>query len=120
GSKSALLRVRGIGEKKAGDLGERFLAEVASYCGNHGLTLNKDAPPKDDRRAAATESRKPNDAKAMAFEMFARGEGLSEVATRTERALSTVCGYLVEFIHSRKLARVDAWVDEVTYQKVAK
>jgi ATP-dependent DNA helicase RecQ len=119
GSKSALLRVRGIGEKKSADLGERFLAELASYCSSHGLTLNNDAPLKDDRRPAPTESRKPNDAKATAFEMFARGEDLSAVAARTERALSTVCGYLVEFIHARKPERVDAWVDDATYIKVA-
>jgi ATP-dependent DNA helicase RecQ len=118
GSKSALLRVRGIGEKKSADLGDRFLAELASYCSSHGLTLNNDGPLKEDRRHASTESRKPNDAKTTAFEMFARGEDLSAVAARTERALSTVGGYLIEFIHARKPERVDAWVDDATYTKV--
>jgi ATP-dependent DNA helicase RecQ len=120
GSAGALLGVRGIGEKKAADLGERFLGVLASYCQSHGLPLNHDIPTKDDRRrTASSELRKPNDAKALAFEMFTRGEGLSEVAARTERASSTVCGYLVEFITVRKPERVDAWVDNETYRKVA-
>jgi len=120
GSPGALLGVRGIGEKKAADLGERFLDELASYCNTHGLTLNNDAAPSDARRRQApAEAGKPNDAKATAFNMFARGDNLPEVAARTGRALSTVSGYLVEFIHLRKPARVDAWVDDGTYSKVA-
>lgn len=120
GSAGALLRVRGIGEKKAADLGERFLGELAAYCTSHGLTLDNDVPEKDDRRRTArSEPRKPNDAKAIAFEMFARGESLLEVAARTERAQSTVCGYLVEFIQLRKPEHVTAWVDDETYEKVA-
>ncbi|HEY2383686.1 MAG TPA: DNA helicase RecQ [Terriglobia bacterium] len=120
GSASALLHVRGIGEKKAADLGERFLGALGEYCKSHGLTLNNDVPAKDDRkRTAPSEPRKPNDAKAIAFEMFARGESLQEVAARTERASSTACGYLVEFIKARKVERVDAWVDGETYIKVA-
>jgi ATP-dependent DNA helicase RecQ len=43
GSKNALMEVRGIGERKAADLGDRFLKELASYCGTHGLMLNNGA-----------------------------------------------------------------------------
>jgi ATP-dependent DNA helicase RecQ len=119
GSTSALLRVRGIGEKKAADLGARFLGELASYCQSHGLTLNNDVSEKGGRRrTAVSEPQKTKDSKAVAFEMFGRGEGLPEVAERTKRALSTVCGYLVEFIQLRKPQHVTAWVDDETYEKV--
>jgi ATP-dependent DNA helicase RecQ len=117
GSTNALLRVRGIGERKAADLGEQFLAEIASYCDAHGLELNNSTGEKQERSRPA-ESRKPNEAKAAAFEMFAQGESLQQVAAQTERAPSTACGYLVEFIHSRKPERVDSWVDDEAYRKI--
>src|SRR5215471_16798477 len=40
GSSKALLRIRGIGERKSADLGAQFLGAIASYCQEKGLSLN--------------------------------------------------------------------------------
>ena len=39
GSAAALLGIRGVGERKLADLGERFLDHIASYCRAKGLAL---------------------------------------------------------------------------------
>jgi ATP-dependent DNA helicase RecQ len=40
GSAAALLNVRGVGERKLADLGERFLEEISSYCRVNRLPLD--------------------------------------------------------------------------------
>ena len=39
GSPGALLTVRGVGERKLADLGQRFLEQIKAYCREHGLPL---------------------------------------------------------------------------------
>ena len=107
GSLLGLRRIRGVGERKAADLGPRFVEAITSYCASRGLPVSAEPP------------RKSNDAKATAFEMFSRGESIQRVAEKAERAPGTVCGYLVEYIQSRPDARLDAWVDEETVSRVA-
>jgi ATP-dependent DNA helicase RecQ len=40
GSAAAFLSVRGVGERKLADLGQRFLDHIASYCRANGLSLD--------------------------------------------------------------------------------
>ena len=40
GSPAALLRVRGVGERKLADFGQRFLEVIASYCYDNRLPLD--------------------------------------------------------------------------------
>jgi ATP-dependent DNA helicase RecQ len=40
GSPAALLRVRGVGERKVADLGQRFLEEIVTYCRENRLPLD--------------------------------------------------------------------------------
>jgi ATP-dependent DNA helicase RecQ len=40
GSAAALLNVRGVGERKLADLGQRFLEQIASYCRANALPLD--------------------------------------------------------------------------------
>jgi ATP-dependent DNA helicase RecQ len=115
---NALLRVRGVGERKLEDLGPRFLQMIASYCISHGLTLDEGGS-KSDVSAARVQPRKTNESKAAAFEMFARGESIAKIVEKTGRAHSTVCAYLVEFIQNRPSTSLDAWVDNETYRQVA-
>jgi ATP-dependent DNA helicase RecQ len=37
---SALLSVRGVGEKKVADLGQRFIEEIVTYCRENRLALD--------------------------------------------------------------------------------
>jgi ATP-dependent DNA helicase RecQ len=44
-SAAALLNVRGVGERKLADLGNRFLEEITSYCRTKGLALDMRGNP---------------------------------------------------------------------------
>jgi ATP-dependent DNA helicase RecQ len=115
GSSDALMTVRGVGEQKVADLGPSFLEAISEYCKSHDLTVNTSG----NHRATRKRSQDRGNAKRRALEMFANGESLEQVAKTTERAVSTVCGYLVEFLQSRPAQPVDPWVTADTYSKVA-
>jgi ATP-dependent DNA helicase RecQ len=40
GSSGAMLNIRGVGERKLADLGERFLEVIVSYCRQNRLPLD--------------------------------------------------------------------------------
>ncbi|HME99474.1 MAG TPA: DNA helicase RecQ [Terriglobia bacterium] len=115
GSPEALLGIRGVGERKVADLGPRFLEAIAGYCKSHGLPLNTTSNGPTGRK----KSKDRGDAKQKAFELFAQRESLEHVAEATDRAVSTVCGYLVEFIQTHPAQSVDSWVTSDAYGKVA-
>ena len=85
GSKVALLGIRGVGERKLADLGQRFLELIATHCRANGLPLDTALGSRPRRERI----RKPNDAKETAFELFANGASVEQVTTRTGRTVST-------------------------------
>src|SRR5207249_11463616 len=106
---AALLKVRGVGQRKLADLGQRFLQVIADYCSSNGLALGA------DNRS----TRQPSEMKAAAFELFKKGNSVEQVATATGRAEGTVWAYLAEFIESHPSAQLDPWVNEEAYRAVA-
>ena len=50
GSRAAFLDVRGVGERKLADLGDRFLEEISSYCRVKGLSLDAGTRSDVDRK----------------------------------------------------------------------
>ena len=115
GSAAALLNVRGVGERKLADLGQRFLEHIASYCRAKDLPLDVafGTLPRRER------NRKPTDTKETAFELFAKEATVEQVTAITGRALSTIWGYLAEFIQTHRPERLDSWIDQRTYRAVA-
>ncbi len=55
-----------------------------------------------------------------AFEMFAKGCSVTQVASAVDRAPSTTLQYLVEYIQEKRPESIEDWVDEATYRRVAK
>jgi ATP-dependent DNA helicase RecQ len=115
GSPTALLGIRGVGERKLADLGQRFLELIATYCRANGLLL--DASPSSPARRERV--RKPNDTKETAFELFAKGASIEQVAAKTGRVIGTTWGYLAEFIQIHRPARLDPWIEPKTYRVIA-
>jgi ATP-dependent DNA helicase RecQ len=115
GSPSALLGIRGVGERKLADLGPRFLELIATYCRTNGLPLDAAIGSRPQRQRM----RKPNDTKETAFELFAKGASVEQVAAKTGRVLGTTWGYLAEFIQIHRPARLDPWIEPKTYRAVA-
>ena len=115
GSRTTFLNVRGVGERKMADLGQRFLEHIATYCRAHDLPLDAAAGGRPRRERAS----RPNDTKQAAFELFAKGASVEQVTAATGRALGTTWGYLAEFIETRRPQRLDPWLDPDTYGAVA-
>jgi ATP-dependent DNA helicase RecQ len=128
----ALLMVKGIGESKARAFGEDLLAVVASQAQAQGLQLGGSlAVPRAksslgpvpaapavaavQAQAASATSRSQRDA---AFQAFRDGLPLEEVAAATGRALSTVEGYLMEFIQEESVDTPEPWVPRETFERV--
>ncbi len=132
-SPRSFLVVRGVGEKKLADLGPRFLEEVAQYCAAHGLARDvgidghgpargaPSAPRTADGPAGAPgpPARRPNPARDAAFDLFAAGTPIPEVAAAVERAESTAWTYLSDFVVERRPETIGAWVDDASRARVA-
>jgi len=106
GNAAALGRIRGVGERKLADPGPQFLAGIADYCTARGLALD-----------TGETARLP--ARTRAFEMFSRDAGVEEVAATVGRALSTVWGYLAEFVAGQPAHALDAWIEPDVVRAVA-
>ena len=115
GSASALLGIRGVGERKLADLGPTFLELIANYCRAQELPLDAALSSRPHRERV----RKPTDAKETAFELFANGTSVEQVTTRTGRALGTTWGYLAEFIQNRRPEGLEPWINQKTYRAIA-
>jgi len=122
GSRDALRRVRGVGDRKLADFGARFTAEITGYCREHALEIEPVPARRNDARsedAAFAANKKLNPARETAFEMFAQGRSVSDVAAEVQRARSTTLQYLVEYIQAKRPESIEAWVDQDTYRTVA-
>jgi len=105
----AFLSVKGVGERKQADLGERFVGLIAAYCKEHHLT-------------SAGEARRINPAadaaRNEAFGLFEQGKSLDDVALVTSRAPGTVAAYLEQYIEEQQPESVEPWVPADIYDRV--
>jgi len=115
---ATLRQVHGIGEKRLADFGTELTALIDAYCRQHGLACDNDQTlsPRGD---AAASKQNASTAKNAAFALFAQGRGIEYVAKSIERAKSTTAEYLGQYIAEQCPAKIDAWVDEATYRRVA-
>ena len=113
-----LRQAPGIGERRMADFGPELIALIDAHCREHGLTCDAVLPA-----SSGPEPPHPPTpvapAKKQAFALFAHGHGIDHVAQAIGRARSTTCGYLAEYIAERRPERIEAWVDEPTYRRVA-
>lgn len=107
--------VRGVGEKKLADLGDRFVEVIGDYCQQNDL----EADVAGIVRPARSRQGKQNSLKQRAIEMFAEGASVAEVVSATGRAPSTVAGYLADYIFAHRPASIDNWVPNAVYERVA-
>ncbi len=111
--------VHGVGEKKLADLGPRFIAAIVTYCAENELELDQAESGSSGPAIVVPKNSRPNPQRDKAMTMFSVGASIDVVAGATERALSTVSGYLVQYIEMHKPRSVKPWVDEATYEIVA-
>ena len=115
GSATVLLDIRGVGERKLADFGQRFLERIANYCRAQNIAMDviHREPARRERIS------KTADTKEQAFELFMKGASVEQVAALTGRASSTSWGYLAEFVQTYRPERLDTWIGPKIYRAVA-
>jgi len=109
----ALRGVRGIGEVKARDLGDRLLSALQAGAAEQGLALGA-APEAPSRTTPA----RPNATRETAFAAFAEGRSIAEVAAATGRSPGTIEGYLLDFIGHTGRTDPAPWLDADRYRAI--
>ena len=92
----ALLRISGVGERKADAYGPTFIAEITAFVSETGVipqTLPKRQEPPARRQSMTATAR-------TSLGLFNQGLGLAEVARERGLAVATVEAHLVEAIES--------------------
>ena len=108
---AAFLRVKGVGQKKLESFGERFLAAIAQHGERNGLAAvaATKAPPREPV-VVAEDGPVRAAARAEAAALFRAGAGIDDCVSQIGRAMSTVVGYLVEWIAEERPASIAPWV----------
>ncbi len=112
-------QVQGVGEKKLADYGAAFVGLISDHCRAHGLTSDVTPPPPKPAPRPAEPPAGPSMAAVASFGYFRQGLSVEEVARRMDRAVSTVRGYLVDFIRHEKRSDAAPWVTAATVERVA-
>jgi ATP-dependent DNA helicase RecQ len=120
GSMATFSHIKGVGRAKLEQFGERFVEGIVEFCSGNSMAM--DVGMGSRPRPALAASREPvvsmTDSKKKAFEMFARGMGLDDVAAAIGRAKSTTSDYLLEFVEVKKPTDIGPWVGEADRAKI--
>ncbi len=114
-SVEAMATIKGIGDRKLADLGQRFVDAIKGYCRQHGLTPGPSLGASTQPRLEPSHG----SAKAAAYRLFEQQRPLEEVARATGRSLSTVASYLEDYVAEERPESVAAWVSDDVYERVA-
>jgi ATP-dependent DNA helicase RecQ len=102
------LDVHGVGQQKAADFGERFLACITEFC--HGKCIETDISPEQAVQPTPTQDALPSAGALKSFSLFEQGDSVEEVAEKLDRALSTVNGYLESYVRFRGITDLSPWI----------
>lgn len=103
--------VRGIGERKLADFGEPFLQAIVEYCAQHGVSTDVTPPAALKAPTSGPKSGAIGASSLAAFEFFRQGLSVEEVARQMNRAVSTVNGYLNDYLRHEKVSDPTPWVE---------
>ncbi len=114
---AGLEKIRGIGEKKRNDFGPRFVQAIVEYCAGQNLKANQPGlvPTIEIVRPRQTNS---NAMRMKAQGMFRGGASIDRVMKATDRARSTVTGYLADLIEETGTQNIERWVDRNKIERI--
>jgi len=123
-SVESFLAVSGVGQAKAEQYGERFIATICEYARAHDIGLDVDPSvrpvPKPTRRRPRRGSRSTVDlSRGLARERFDRGESVAAVAEALDVKGSVALKYLIEYVAETGRTSPEPWVDAQTFERVA-
>ncbi len=107
--------IRGVGARKRDAFGREFTALIRDYCDTHGLSHGNGRAPEpeegdEEEIVRPRQSSKLNPQKERALEMLMQGAAIEDVAHQTDRAISTVGGYLAELAYRNPTLDLTPWV----------
>ncbi len=109
--------IYGVGDRKANDYGERFLAAIRDYSQANSLSTNLTGQPRSTAPVPAL-AENTSLARRRSFELFAQDRPVEEVAGLIDRAVSTTMQYLVEYIDHSGRIEPQPWVDAETAGRI--
>lgn len=112
------LKVKGVGEKKCEEFGGAFVAAITAYCERAGVTSDVEREEAPAPHVSASVKKSVNASTARAFALFAQRESIESVAAEMGRAISTVSGYLAEYLRSQQITDPAPWVDAKTVSRI--
>jgi ATP-dependent DNA helicase RecQ len=122
--------VSGVGEAKARQYGDAFVAAIVEACESRSLEMNVDPTlkpvPKPERarkgrgRSGGSGPRATVDlARQMAYGRFDRGESLANVADAVGKPSERVLEYLLDYLREKKLTSPEPWVDVRSFERIS-
>lgn len=110
---AAFRKIHGVGDRKAQDFAEVFVAAIRSFCDAHNLDRAGDRTSKP--HAPLTPKVNPQD---VANRLFAERKTVDEVVASMRRARSTVEGYLAVYVDSMGISDPEPWASVETLERV--
>jgi ATP-dependent DNA helicase RecQ len=107
---AALLNIKGVGERKQADFGERFVRAIAAYCRENRLA--------SQAQAKLRPSAAPSSSRTQAFSLFEAGRSIDQVVQVTGRSRGTIAQYLEEYVDERRPESVAPWVPAALYERI--
>jgi ATP-dependent DNA helicase RecQ len=108
--------IRGVGEQKKQDFANVFVEAIRDYCAQNQLSTDLDTNAKPAPVESSVVVPKANS--FAAFEYFRRGDSLEDIAKKLDRAYSTICSYLEDYLRHEKITDCTPWVDKETRDQV--
>ncbi|MEW5827024.1 MAG: hypothetical protein AB1778_09365, partial [Candidatus Bipolaricaulota bacterium] len=113
--------VSGVGEAKALQYAERFVAVLAETCRSRGLEMDIDPnvhavpkPPGRGRKRRATVDL----SRQLAYGRFDRGESLAAVADALHVPSDRALEFLLDYLRERRATTPEPWVDGERFARV--
>ena len=123
-SLNSMRQIRGVGEKRLADYGDEFVKAIVDYGERTKVPLDQwpngrvpSAAPPLPERATLSEGRS---SKPQAFGLFRDGKTIEQVMSITEKARSTVVGYLAEFIEVESILDHSPWLSDPDFDRIQK
>ena len=115
-----LQQVPGIGAKKLQELGNTVLEEIRRWCAANRATgdVGFGASPGSLPPAALTPSPRRVELADDYLQLFEEQLSMEEIAVQLDRTLDTVSRYLAQYVETRRIPDIDAWVDPAVQRRV--
>lgn len=116
----AFARVPGVGSRKLGAYGERFIRVIDDFCDTHGLSAApelKTSPVRERERRRTTSVGETTGQAVLRF--YRAGMSVEQIAAAMQRAPSTIVGYLCHLIEAGEAVDVADLVPNDRYRRIA-